>query len=191
METEVKNGKIQGRRGARMTPKWDPKNWKPVYESIIALSCTGLSNEEVGKRFGYTAQTVSNLRNCPMGKKLIAHISNQLRTLNNESITERVASLQAKALERVETVIFSEEAFAEKPLAIFDRSLEILKKGVFKEAPAAPPSNGIPAVQQNIQRAVFMSVTPEQRSQLDEGLRRADQVKVIHSGIPESGESSR
>lgn len=188
METEVIDGKVQGKRGARMTPKWDPKNWKPVYESIVALSCTNLSNEEVGKRFGYTAQQVSNICNSTKGKLLRQHIANTVRDLNVKSISERVVDLQEKALQRVEAVIMSDEAFQEKPLAIFDRSLAVLKSGILKES--SPPA-GVPPIQQNIQKAVFMSVTPDQRSQLAEGLRKADQVKVIHSGIPESGESSR
>lgn len=177
-ETKIVNGKYQGVRGARITPRWDPKNWKPIYESIIALSCTGLSNTVVAERFGVTPQTVSNLRSSEKGKKLISLIAARVRDMNNESIGERVAALQSKALERVETVIMSDEAFAERPLAIFDRSLQVLKSGILKEE---RPANGMPQIG-NINKAVFMSVSPEGAKQLNDGLNKADQVKVIHSG---------
>lgn len=178
---EVIDGKVQGKRGARITRKWEPKTWKPEYEAMIALSCTGLSNEEVAKRFGYDKQTVSNLRNTTQGKKLISLIAARVRDMNTESITERVAALQSKALERVETIIHSDDAFLEKPLAIFDRALDVLKSGILKDK--SPPQHTIlPGSTTNIQKAVFMQVSPEAAKQLDDGLDKANQVRMIHSG---------
>lgn len=185
-ETKVVEGKYQGTRGARITKRWEPKEWLPIYEAIVALSCTGLSNEEVGKRFGYGKQQVSNILNTPQGKKLKQVIRNRVNDANIQTIAQRVANLQDNALKRVETIINDEDMFDNMSTAakmiIFDKSLAVLKSGILKEqGPATPMIPGSGAVQ-NIDKAIFMQVTSSQADQVAEGLMMADRAKALHSG---------
>ncbi len=176
--SEIVDGKVTGPRGARITKRWEPKEWLPIYEAIVALSCTGLSNEVVGARFGYGKQQVSNILNTPQGKKLKLLIAERIRNENSASVVDRVAAIQEKALQRVEAVMFDDDRAEKQPLAIFDRSMEILKSGLLKDkTPIAPDGNNT-----HIDKAVFINMKPEQIQQLDDGLRKADQVRVIHSG---------
>lgn len=181
-ETIGVDGKVIGsKRGAKAFKRWVPKEWRPEYEAIVALSCTGLNNEEVGRRFGYGKQQVSNILNTPQAIKLREIIVIRLREKHTESFGERLSKLNAKALERVEAVIESDDYFEKSPLAIFDRSVTFLKsQGVMK----SPESiNSGPTIGNVIGKAMIM--TSEAANILSEGLRKANEVKVLHSGDSE------
>ena len=183
METlDPNSGKLVGpKRGAKAHKKWVPIQWKPEYEAIVALSCTGLSNEEVGKRFGYGKQQISNICNTPQAKKLKEIINERLRLANTSTLAERMENMSEKAMKHIEFVLDRPTEDFKNPLAIFDRSLAFLKG-----AGVAKPDNSIPAPTVNnihnthVERAMILN--GDQAKQLHDGLKMADQVKVIHSG---------
>ena len=179
-ETLLEDGRITGPRGAKAFKKWTPKKWKPEYEIVVSLSCTGLSNEEVGKRTGYGKQQVSNIINTPQGQKLIQIITERLHKANAINVTERVERLQQAALKHVEYILDTPTDQFKNPLAIFDRSLAFLKStsgGKFVSDTGNTTNNVVNA---NIANAMILS--PEAKNLLTEGLDKANQVKVIHDG---------
>lgn len=183
MSETIENGKVVGpKTGARITKRWVPKEWKPEYEAMVALSCTGLSNEEVGRRFGYGKQQVSNIINTPMGKKLKEIILNRLRATNEESFTQRISTLQDRALRNIEDVLTNDEYLASKPLAIFDRSQKFLAstsaKGIKQEVPDGGSSNG-----NNTTNIGVIVVNGATRDSLAEALAKADEAKELASGL--------
>lgn len=175
------DGKVTGPRGAKAFKRWEPKKWLPVYEAIVALSCTGLSNEEVGKRFGYGKQQVSNILNTPQGKKLIEIMNERIRTNNANTLTERIERMQDKAMKHVEAVLDMPTDNFKNPLQIFDASLAFLKSSSGgKIAPESAPSNQPQVSGGNTYIKTAMILNGDQAKQLNDGLRLADQVKVIH-----------
>lgn len=180
-ETLDSNGKVIGPlRGARAHKKWVPKKWEPVYESIVALSCTGLSNEEVGKRFGYGKQQVSNILNTPQAKKLKEIINERIRAANTNTITERMDSMANKAMKHIEFVLDRPTEDFKNPLAIFDRSLAFLKGAGIAKADTSVPSPTVNNIHNtHVERAMILN--SDQSKLLNDGLKKADQVKVIHS----------
>lgn len=178
-ETLDADGKVIGHtRGAKAFKRWVPKEWRPEYEAIVALSCTGLNNEEVGKRFGYGKQQVSNILNTPQAKKLRELIVNRLRDLNSITLGERMTALNEKALSRIEDTLNNDAIYERAPLAIFDRSFTFLKHaGVVKPelAPQHPMGGG------NV-IGTMVNITSEAVKQLSEGLRKSNEVKVLHDG---------
>lgn len=180
-ETLTPEGKVTGERGAKAYKKWEPKKWLPVYEAIVALSCTGLDNESVGKRFGYGKQQVSNILNTPQGKKLREIIAARIRDMNLLTLEDRMAFIQSSALKNVEKVITDEtgQIFEKAPLALFDRSLAFLKSsGALKGDQPIPPASS-PLVG-NVQKMSVMVVSSEAKALLNEGLARAAEVKQLH-----------
>lgn len=178
-ETLDSNGKVIGQsRGAKAYKRWVPKEWRPEYEAITALSCTGLSNEEVGRRFGYGKQQISNILNTPQAKALREIIVNRLREKNTETLSQRMDNLNIAALERIEAVITSDTIFERSPLAIFDRSMKVLEKTGAVKGDSSNTGNTING--NVIGKAMIM--TTEAANILSEGLRKANEVKVIHSG---------
>lgn len=175
--TNIIDGKVIGPiRGAKILKKWVPKEWRPEYEAIVALSCTGLSNEEVGKRFGFGPQHVSNILNTPQGKKLKELIQQNLRTHNVETYAERIETLKMQALKRIEDVITDDEKAESSPLAIFDRSLALLKTtGALQEIPAGGGTSG----NTFIGRALIVS--DKAAGLISEGLQKSERMREIHS----------
>jgi hypothetical protein len=183
MEQITPDGKIIGPRGAKAFKRWEPKTWLPIYEAIVALSCTGLSNEEVGKRFGYGKQQVSNILNTPQGKKLREIIANRIREANLLTLEDRMAFIQANALKNIEGVLADETGIiAEKaPLALFDRSLAFLKaSGALKGDNPIPPA-GQSQLVGNAKQVNVMVISQEAKALLSEGLSKAQEVKQLHA----------
>ena len=183
---KVIDGKIVGEKtGARITKRWVPKEWRTEYEAMVALSCTGLSNEEVGKRFGYGKQQVSNIINTPAGKKLKEILLARLRLSNEESFTERISTLQEKALKNIEEVMNEEELLGRAPLAMFDRSAKFLSNTTAKgfrsdglAASSAPQVAGSVNIQNNT-----VIVNGVSRDALAEAVNKSNRVKELSSGL--------
>jgi hypothetical protein len=184
MEEQVisPEGKITGPRGASAHKRWEPKQWLPIYEAIVALSCTGLSNEHVGKRFGYGKQQVSNILNTPQGKKLKELIANRIREMNLLTLEDRMAFMQKNALGNIDKVLADEDGtiIQRAPLALFDRSLAFLKSsGALKGD--IPQSSGNTLV--GNAKTVNVVLSPEANQLLRDGLSKAKEVEVIHGNL--------
>jgi hypothetical protein len=184
MEEQVisPEGKITGPRGASAHKRWEPKQWLPIYEAIVALSCTGLSNEDVGKRFGYGKQQVSNILNTPQGKKLKELIANRIREMNLLTLEDRMAFMQKNALGNIDKVLADEDGtiIQRAPLALFDRSLAFLKSsGALKGD--IPQSSGNTLV--GNAKTVNVVLSPEANQLLRDGLSKAKEVEVIHGNL--------
>ena len=175
-------GKVTGPRGASAHKRWEPKQWLPIYEAIVALSCTGLSNEDVGKRFGYGKQQVSNILNTPQGKKLKELIANRIREMNLLTLEDRMAFMQKNALGNIDKVLADEDGtiIQRAPLALFDRSLAFLKSsGALKGD--IPQSSGNTLV--GNAKTVNVVLSPEANQLLRDGLSKAKEVEVIHGNL--------
>jgi hypothetical protein len=181
-ETISPDGKVVGPRGARAHKKWEPKKWLPIYEAIVALSCTGLDNEEVGKRFGYGKQQVSNILNTPQGKKLRELIASRVREMNIVSLEDKMAFIQNNALRNVADVIADDTGVIREkaPLALFDRSLAFLKSsGALKgDNPNSPPATHSSVT--NVNQMSVMVISNEAKALLSEGMEKAKRVAEIH-----------
>lgn len=184
METETltEDGRVTGPRGAKAHKRWEPKEWRPVYEAIVALSCTGLSNEEVGKRFGYGKQQVSNILNTPQGKKLREIIANRIREMNLLTLEDRLAYMQKNALANMDKVLADEDGrlLERAPLALFDRSMSFLKASGALKGEQLPPATN-PLV--GNAKTVNVVLSPEANQLLREGLSKAKEVEVIHGNL--------
>lgn len=183
---DKEDGKVTGPRGAKAFKKWEPKEWRPEYEAMVALSCTGLANKDVGARFGYGAQQVSNILNTIQGKKLKEIIKERIRLSTIESAHERMGILQDNAMKNIETIIADEDNVikTKAPLALFDRSLQILKAtGAIKSDTAPLQQNGQPLIGSvGTINHNTMVLSPEAAALLNEGSAKADMVKKLHGG---------
>lgn len=74
------------------------------HQEIIRLIVLGYGNIEIGEMTGYSAQTISNIRNSPVVRERVAQLQGELdhRTLD---IVERVREFEPIALEHLEKII--------------------------------------------------------------------------------------
>lgn len=165
-------------RTARATKRWTPKEWRPEYTAIVALSCTGLSNEAVGKQFNYGKQQISNILNTEQAKEIRKLIHSQILKDQETSIPDRLKSLQDKALTRVEEFIGRTDLIEKSPFQTFDRALKVLQGTETLKGPEQSNSGGTTNIQQNN----FVLSDSAARS-LSDGLAMAMRVAQLHADV--------
>ena len=124
MSEIIEDGMVVGpERGARIRKRWNPKEWRPEYEAIVALSCTGTSHKLLAERYGYTPVHISNIVNSDVGKELSNIILQNLRKISTESLPEKIGGMQAAAVKRMQEYLENDQIAAVDPQRMFDRAL--------------------------------------------------------------------
>lgn len=168
-------------RGAKLTKRWNPKDWKPVYEAMVALVVLGRRNQgDIAKEFGYTEAWLSQIMNSEKGKEVqLALIMNTRNQVVGDT-SARLRQMQEIALGRMEQVLADDKLAERSALAIFDRSALFLKNtGVIGETVKPPVvSSSITTINNNN----TLIVSSKNADDLREGLKKADEVKVLHQG---------
>lgn len=127
--------------------RWEPRKWSAVYDQIVILSILNKSNIEIGKLFQYTPQQISNILNCAQAKKLRETIYVKLNKTAVDNTAATLEQISIKAVQRISDVINNDELAAEAPLAIFDKSVAILKGiGKLKDEASAMQVNARNAI---------------------------------------------
>lgn len=159
-------------RRARITkPRWNPKEWHPIYEEVVLLDCMGLKRSEIATRVGFTEEHVTNILKTEQAKIVRKLVIARINDKAQLTIEQRLEKVTLKAMDRVETVINDEELLKKNPLGIFDRAITLLK-GTRK----IQPDDGAT----HIHKAVM--VTESQFDRLIKGTALADEAKRLHSG---------
>lgn len=173
---------IVGKRGAKITKKWNPKDWKPIYEAMVALCTIGKRTQrEVALEFGYTEAWLSQIMNSEKGKEVQRELIRNTRDRTVGDVASRLRDIQELALQRMETVIRDDKIAERSPLAIFDRSALFLKNtGVIKDSHSAPvPTQG--NVTNITQHNNTLIVSGKSADSLRAGLKKANEVQQLHS----------
>jgi hypothetical protein len=165
MSTEVvipkKRGRPPGSKGK--SPKfrnYQPKKWKPVFTEIVILEATGsVTNVELGEKYGFTAQHISNICCTEQAEDIRKGLREKLIERGG-SIAERLVRLQDKALKRVEDYIEKDFLFEKSPESSVDRALKILSAGEHQTV-----NNTVNNTQQN-----NLILSPEIQERLMKGL---------------------
>ncbi len=173
---------VVSKRGAKLTRRWNPKDWNPTYEAMVAMCVLGrMTQGDVAKHFGYTDAWLSQIMNSPKGREVQETLIRATRDKAVGNVTDRIRDLQSKALERMEAVLNDDKIAQKSALAIFDRSAYFLKNtGVIKDLHAAPvpSSGGVTNITQNNNTLI---VSGKNADDLRVGLDKANQVRQIHA----------
>ena len=168
---------------ARLTKKFEPKTWKPIYDQFVFYHCMGKSNIFIADQFKYTPQQVSNILNSTQGKVLKKIIAYNLQQQREQSIGDRMSNVADKFMKRIEEVAEDDELFEKAPFAVIDRGLTILKslshlKGG-SESPSSGSSTVINAQINNNQRVTVIGEKAAQ--ELAEAIKFSDEVRALHT----------
>jgi hypothetical protein len=163
----------------RLTEPWNPKKWKPLYDSILALAVTGLKNTVIAETLKIDKQTVYLVLSSPAGSAKLAELQRLKQNAVKDTIEKRMAALHDKALQRVETFINNNEIAENAPVKMFDRSLQVLRGlGAMKqEAPSDPASVQPLAVTNN---TINVVADRELLGQLNVGVAKALEAAKLH-----------
>lgn len=169
MSTETKS-----HSGAKLNKKarWQPKKWEPIYDSMVALSCTGLSNKAIAERFNYTPQQVCNILTSSQGKLIKTLVSKFIQEELRKSVTERLAQTERRAHDIIATVLNDNELLGKNPLAMYDRAVKFLEgRGQLED----------PAKKQNVIERTFV-VPSDIAAKLVEGMHKSNEAIMLHGG---------
>lgn len=105
---------------------YNPKRWHPEFDLIVIKSVGGLSNEEIGREFGYTKQHVSNILSTPQAAEVRDRIREEINKNYQGKLKERVSAIGEGVVRHVEKFITDANNLAERsPFDFIDRALKI------------------------------------------------------------------
>lgn len=115
----------------RISPRWEPKDWKPHYDEIVVLACHGVSNIVIAERYQLTPQQVSNILNTDTGKEKIAETRKKHLEKLSETIGGRLENISVRAVDVIEQVLSNENTVkdlaANSPLSLISSMMGVLK----------------------------------------------------------------
>jgi hypothetical protein len=116
-------------RGARLNKKarWQPKKWDPLFDQMVALSCTGMSNVAIAARFDYTPQQICNILTSDQGKLIKSLVSKHIQEELKKSLELRITRTEARAHEIISAVLNDNELLVKNPIALYDRAIKFLE----------------------------------------------------------------
>jgi hypothetical protein len=161
------------RKAPKLKPskRWRPKKWIPIYDQMVAMHCVGESNKAIAERFDYTPQQVCNILGSEQAK-IIKELVHRKVLSELEDTGDRLKKIELAAIKNIERVISDEGMLESKPLAIFDRSMDILK-GIGKLRGADTPVN-----QTNI-----FNIPAEHSAALASGIEKANEAMMLHGNV--------
>lgn len=160
----------QARRRARITkPKWNPKQWHPVYEEVVLLDCLGLSRKEIALEKGFTETHITSICQTPQAGMIREIFRRRMVKKYEQTVENRLETLAQRAMDRVEEVITDDDLAKKNPLGLFDRAITVLKStNKIKEAPSQVNNN-------------TLIVSDEAMDKLTRGLDLADEARRLHA----------
>jgi len=168
------------RRSRINRPRWNPKQWHPVYEEVVLLDTMGYKRTEIAAMKGFTPAHITNICKSKEAEVIRSLVINKLRNKvldkGERTIEERMDAVASKAVGRIEAVIENDELAEKSPFAVFDRSMNYLRSvGKVKD----PDKNDTTRP---------LMIPAESMKVLLDGIRVADEAKRLHSGNVIEGE---
>lgn len=181
-----KRGRPANNYGPRLTKRFEPKTWKPLYDHIIYYHCLGKTNIWIAEKFNCSPQTVTNIINCDQGRKLLVTIQAKLRQSMESNISERMLDVADKFMKKIERIADDEELFQRAPFAVVDRGLQIIKSaGLSKDI--SEREGKVNNVTNNIQSQQNLIIHNEAAKNLAEAIRLSDEANTINLGQLKAG----
>jgi ElaB/YqjD/DUF883 family membrane-anchored ribosome-binding protein len=143
--------------------RYKPKRWHPEFDLIILDSISGLDNIELGRKYGYTPQHISNILSTEEARKVKERVRTAIDKEIQGGVKERLSKVGEKVLEHIERFVEDDNNLAEKrPFEFIDRAVRIGEKV------GSLIGDVNKNVTNNIDKAIFLS---------------ADQAKGIKDGL--------
>lgn len=127
--TEIKH---RGRpRGEWKGPKlrYRPKKWLPEFSQVVFdyIAIPGITQEELGDKYGYTKVHINNILNSPQAAKIREATAKGILNYNEENVTVKLGEISQKAVERMHNFIHNDILYEKSPFAFIEKSIAIRK----------------------------------------------------------------
>jgi hypothetical protein len=160
--------------GAKLAKKrWQPKKWDPIYDQMVAMSCTGMSGKAIGDRFGYTPQQVSNILCSDRGKLIKQMVSQHIVEEMKKDLAQNQAIAERRAHDIIHSVLGNNDLLASNPLAMYDRAIKFLEGRGQLEDPTKKQQSTAPVI----------VMGDELANKLISGINKANEAIALHNGV--------
>lgn len=162
--------------------KWEPVTWKPEYEAIVGRRIQGYSHKDIATQFNMTSVQICNICTTSQAKAIIAKATGVIRASVFDGLPAMVA-VENRLADRMLEVLADDDKFSQSPLAILDMGIKFHEKvtqGIQKISKGIVDGGGGGGnnIINNTQTNVIIGT--EQAQRLVDGMRKADEVKVLH-----------
>lgn len=168
---EFENNRI-ARRARINRPRWNPKEWHPVYEEVVLMDVLGYKRSEIALEKGFTETHITNILKTEQASIIRKIVIKRMEQKREETITQRLDRIAEKAMARVEEVIENDDLAAKNPLGIFDRAIATLRAAKKISAEDEGRVNN---------KNIF--ITDEAMTRLMKGTEIADRAKQLHGMV--------
>lgn len=182
MEPEVKE------RNAKLKKRWQPKRWEPMYDQMVALSCTGMSNTLIAARFKYTPQQVCNILTSENGKIIKALVSKHIQESLMFDAKTRMSQIENKATEIVHATLHNNDLYEKSPLAMYDRAIKFLEGRGSLESPEQKVANRALAIPSDLAAKLISGMVAANEAAK---LHNAVEVRTLPDGTDRRGVTER
>lgn len=168
---------------ARLTKRFEPKTWKPVYDMYVFHHVMGKSNIWIAQEYKKTPQLICNVLRSMQGQVRIKVIAINLQTMREQTIESRMGTVADKFMKRIEAVVEDDELFEKAPFAFVDRGLAIIKGlGKMNGDPSSNPNGGSPAVHntQNNFAGPVAILSEKAITDLKEAIAFSTEARALH-----------
>jgi hypothetical protein len=159
--------------------------WKPIHTNVVYLHLQGDDDDTIREKTGFSSTAIWNILRTPEAEQIKNTVHAKVIADGLRTIPDKVASIQAIALENIASFIGNKEMAQKNPFSFFDRSVKALevtsalqKRGHIEQDSQNSSQN---PNQTNIQNNFI--IAPEQSKQLLAGLPKALSVGEIHADV--------
>lgn len=163
--------------------KWVPKEWKPVYEQIVALDCMNVPHGDLAVQFDYTKQMISMICNTPQAKILRRKMLDILAKKNEDFQVKRFEAASSKAMQRINDFMDDDTLYEENPFAVVEKSLKFLQaKGVLKSGNGVI-KEGDTIIHGNVVVKKVSQLAENAMIEIKEGLKLIQETDALHEDL--------
>lgn len=161
----------------------DIKRWKPVHEQMVQLNVMGYTAQQIrdfvvsagGREYSLT--NIYKVLNSLQAQAVKAKILERIQGSMEQSSMSKIHKIADRAIDNIEAVIGNEKLLEDNPLAVFDKSLQIVK-GIGKLNKEHEGGPRTPQVNVNV--GVGLSLDNNQLGRLQHSLRESNEVLEKH-----------
>ena len=107
--------------------RYKPRRWQPEFDLIVLASFQGLANTDIGLKFGYTKEHISNILCSEQAQLVRNNLRDKINKESDVNVTQRMSLLSEKALSRLEAFMDNDKLAEASPFLFVDRAFKALQ----------------------------------------------------------------
>lgn len=162
--------------------RYKPKRWHPEFNLVVIDSIKGMSNVEIGKKYGYTPQHVSNILCTEQAAELKESIGKGIQNHFKASFADEANDLGRQAFEHIKDFVKDDLNLKTKsPFAFVDKMMKVaVMTNTLSSNEKNSNNSNVTINQNNIEKAIVIS--SEAANNLKDAILESRELDAISIG---------